>query len=200
MSSWADSAFGTHGEQTGTASDPGQAWMQRQLQPGIQQMIQNYSQGQQGYSTPLMPNLGTYQVPQAQYSTPMDYINSTELNTAQNLREQFYGGGGGGSAMGGVSGQGQVFDSNLAAQLSQGAVGRFNQYNQFYDQLQAQQAQNVWGANTNLLGQQYGLQAQAMNPQWLYNMYSGTYGEPIVNDQGQLEGGGGIFGLFGNLF
>jgi len=187
MSGIVGSLFGTSPQQEGTAISPGQGWLQNQLKPGIEQMIQNYSQGQQGYSTPIAPDLGSYNVPQAQYSSPSDYIQASEMRTAQNLREQFYGGGGGGSARGGVSGQGQVFDSNLAAQLAQGAQERYNQYNQFYDQLEAGRNQNIWNVNANLLGQQYGYQSQAYDPRWLYGMYSGTYGSPLVGEKGVFE-------------
>lgn len=177
--------FGTRPEQQGTAQSPGQSWLQQQLQPLLMNMISGYQSGQQGYATPQMSALPEYgQTPQAPYSSPSDMIQSGEMQAAQNLREQFYGGGGGGSAMGGVGGQGQVFDSNLAAQMAQGATSRYAQMQFLYDQMQASQNQNIFGAGVSNQQMQYQTQAQAMNPLGLAGMYSGTYGTPLVGEKG----------------
>ena len=212
VSDIAGSLFGSEPEQVGTAQSPGQSWMQQLLMPGLQQMMGNYMGGQPGWQTPNMPSLPEFgQTPQAPFSSPMDMIQSGEMNTAQNLREQFYSGGGGGSAMGGVGGQGQVFDSNLAAQLAQGATGRFAQMQLPYDQMQQQQNANIFGAGVNQQNMQYQAQNQAMDPRWLYGQFGGTYGSPMVDpgQQGlvsQLAPFAGMAGMsmipggFGNFF
>jgi hypothetical protein len=217
-----DFLFGSGPEQVGTASDPGQQWLQGKLQPLLEGILGKIGSGQPAYNVPQAPsapgvpsyNVSPYQVPQAPYSSPMDMIQSGEMNTARNLREQFYGGGGGGSAMGGVSGQGQVFDSNLAAQLAQGAVGRWANMQLPYAQMQGQQARDVWGQQNNVwnaglnqanlgytMGQipQWQAQAQAYNPYPWASMYSGTYGSPIVEpgQQGFVQDMAGTAGTLG---
>jgi len=180
--------FGTAPEQQGIAISPGQSWWQQQLQPLMQQMMQNYMGGKQGYATPDMPSLPEFgQTPQAPYSSPADMIQSGEMNAAQNLREQFYGGGGGGSAMGGVGGQGQVFDSNLAAQMAQGANSRYAQMQLPYDQMQFNRQSNIFGAGVNQQNMQYQTQAQAMNPIGMVSQYPTTYGTPMVGEQGVMS-------------
>lgn len=189
-----DSVFGTAPQQQGTASSPGQDWLSQLLQPMLSQMAQNYQAGQQGYATPEMGSLPEYgQTPQAPYSSPSDMIQSGEMQAAQNIREQFYGGGGGGSAMGGVSGQGQVFDSNLAAQMAQGATGRYAQMQLPYDQMAAQRQGSMFGAGVNQQNMQYQTQAQAMNPMGLLSMYPSTFGSPMVGTEGLAD----RFGWFG---
>jgi len=210
-----DTLFGSEPSQVsqvGTAQSPGQSWMQQLLMPGLQQMMGNYMGGGQGWQTPNMPSLPEFgQTPQAPFSSPMDMIQSGEMNAAQNLREQFYSGGGGGSAMGGVGGQGQVFDSNLAAQMAQGATGRFAQMQLPYDQMQFNQLGSIFNAGVGQQGMQYQAQNQAMDPRWLYGQFGGTYGSPMVDpgQQGlvsQLAPFAGMAGMsmipggFGNFF
>lgn len=185
MSGMIGDVFGTRPTQYGTAQSGGQAWMESLLKPGLVQLRDNYYSGQQGFATPEMPQLPGYgQTPQSPYTSPMDMIQSGEMRTAQNLREQFYSGGSGGSAMGGVSGQGSIFDSNLASELAKGAVSRYGQMQLPYDQMLASQQANMFSAGVGQQQQQYQTQAAAMDPTWLYGMYSGTYGSPMVGERG----------------
>ncbi len=209
-----DFLFGSHPTQQGTAQSPGQAWLQQQMKPGLGQVFSNLFNNQPAYNVPQAPmapsapnipdyNAGSYSVPTAPFNSPTDLIQSGELRTAQNLMQNFYSGGGGGSAMGGLSGQGASVMGNVLSDLSQGAVGRFAQMQLPYDQMQANQAQDIWGLqnqanmqqwqqNALLPLQQQNLgytsgqipqwqaQTQAMNPYPYYSMYSGTYGTPMV--------------------
>jgi hypothetical protein len=167
-------------KQVGTAQSPGDAWLQGMIQPGMTQSLANLYQGGSAYPVPQAPQ-ANYQLPQAPYASPYDMIQSGEMQTAQNLREQFYGGGGGGSAMGGVSGQGQVFDSNLATNMAQGATSRYAAMQLPYDQMLNQQGQ--LGYQGQLQG--YGYQNAAMNPYQYYGMYPGVTGNPMIQPSQQ---------------
>ena len=198
------SIFGTAPKQQGTAISPGQDWWQQQLQPMLQQGVQAGMSGQGLWQTPQTPQAQGYQAqgytsPQAPFSSPMDMIQSGEMNTAQNLMQQFYSGGGGGSAMGGLSGQGQGVMGNVLGNLAQGAVGRYAQMQQSYDQMRDQAAMYGAGAQNqanqfqagaqnqmNMMG--YGAQQQANAAPWdLANQYPTTFGSPMVGEQGALS-------------
>lgn len=210
MGGLVDSLFGSEPTQYGEATTAGQSWLQQLLKPGIQSLFSNYQSGQPGFNVPQAPqapgvpnyNVTPYSTPQAPFGSPSDMIQGGEMNAARNLMEQLYSGGGGGSAMGGLSGQGAQVMGNVLSDLSQGAVGRYAQMQLPYAQMQAQQAQDVWNMQNQVWnmplqqanlgytqGQipQWQAQAQAMDPRWLYQMYSGTYGSPMVGSKGVFE-------------
>lgn len=204
MSFVTDLLFGSAPEQTGTAISPGQQYAQDQFRPLLQQQAQAAMGGQPLWQTgqaPGAPQAATYNAPQMPFSSPTDYLQQGEMDTARNIMEQF----GGGSARGGQSGSGYDMQAGLSSKLAQGAMGRYMQASLPFAQMQNQasmfgaQGQNQMSA----LGfggqmQQYGYENQAMQAPWNYqSLYSNTTGSPIV-DPGQ-QGILGDLGTFGGM-
>ena len=213
---------GSDPQQVGTAQSPGDYWMQTLLQPNLLQARNKLYAGQPMYNVPNAPQAQGYDAqgytaqgytaPQMPYSSPTDYLQRGEMNTARNVMENFYGQGGGGSATGGGSGAGFDREAALSAQLGQGAMGRYMNAQLPYAQMDAQASQfgagaqnqasqfgagaqnqaGMFGATSQnqLLGQQYGYQNQAMNPSGLLSMYPGSTGNPMVNPGQQGKGMG----------
>jgi len=223
---------GSDPQQVGTAQSPGDYWMQTLLQPNLLQARNRLYAGQPMYNVPNAPQAPTaqgydaqgytaqgYTAPQMPYSSPTDYLQRGEMDTARNVMESFYGQGGGGSATGGGSGAGFDREAALSAQLGQGAIGRYMNAQLPYAQMGAQASQFGAGAQNqasqfgagaqnqasqfgagaqNQMGamgyggqmQQYGYQNQAMNPSGLLSMYPGSTGNPMVNPGQQGKGMG----------
>ena len=186
-----DFIFGSDAEEVGQAQTRGNEWLERMLQPMLQQAIQRGMGGQQLYPTAGVPQTPTaqgytaqgYNAPQMPFSSPMDYLQRGEMRTAQNILEQF-GGGGGSSPTAGPSGMFQANAERMAGDLSTGAMGRYMNALLPYSQMQGQAS--MFGAGAQNQAAQFGAGAQNQ-------MTALGYG-------GQLQGMGAQNQAFGQLW
>jgi len=191
-------------------------WAQAQAALGGQQLYPTVDAQSQGYTSQGYNSQG-YNAPQMPYSSPMDYLQRGEMDTARNVMENFYGSGGGGSGRGGGSGAGFDREAALSSQLGQGAMGRYMNALQPYSQMQAQASQ--FGAGSQNVASQFGAQAQnqasqfgaqAQNTAGMFNaaaqnqsyaapwdyqgLYANTTGSEMVDPGSQGKGMGETLG------
>jgi hypothetical protein len=191
----------------GYAQSRGQKASQQALFPLLQQGIGAGRSGGQLYpvaDTPRTPSArgynvpSQYNVPTPQYQSPADFAGGYDT-ILQRLIEPF--GESLGSARGGWSGSGQdivgqAFGREIAPQI----MSQYTQYQQPFNDYAFNQARDPWqaqlGANQYMAQAQnqfgsmgYGGELQRMgalnqsyaSPWNLTSLYSGTYGNPIVN-------------------
>ena len=178
---------GSDPSQAGTAITPGQQYAQQQFAPLLQQQARAAMGGQQLYPTVNAQAQG-YSAPQMPFSSPTDYLQRGEMDTARNIMEQF----GGGSARGGQTGSGYDREAGLASQLAQGAMGRYMNALQPYSQMEAQASQFGAGAQNQASMFNASNQNQAYAAPWqgYQNVYANTTGNAMVNPGSQGKGMG----------
>jgi len=178
---------GSAPSQAGTAITPGQQYAQQQFRPLLQQQARAAMGGQQLYPTVNAQAQG-YSAPQMPFSSPTDYLQRGEMDTARNIMEQF----GGGSARGGQTGSGYDREAGLASQLAQGAMGRYMNALQPYSQMEAQASQFGAGAQNQASMFNASNQNQAYAAPWqgYQNVYANTTGNAMVNPGQQGKGMG----------
>ena len=174
----------------GYAQSPGQSWLQGALKPLLNQGITAGTSGQGLYPIAQYPDVGSYNVPSAPFNSVEDF--SKGYGTIMgNLLEPY--GSSLGSAQGGWSGAGTQALGNAMAQLTPQIMTNYTNALLPYQQMAAQRNQNVWNMQNLGQFQQAGAQQQSYAAPWnLANLFSGTYGSPIIN-QGS-EGFGGTLG------
>lgn len=168
MSFIGDALFGSEPEQVGTAQSPGQAWLQNTLKPLIQRGVYQGLENRSLYNVPQLPNapsfykipdapeapgvpdypgygVGSYQTPQAPFSSPADFAGGYET-ILNRMIEPF--GESLGSARGGWSGSGQQVLGSAMGEIAPQIMNQYTQSMLPYAQMQGQQARDVWGAQT----------------------------------------------------
>ena len=206
------SLFGTAPKQQGTAQSPGQAWWQEQLQPMMQQGVNQGMSGQGLYPTAGLPNTPNaqgysaqgYTAPQPEWNSPTDFAGGY-TDIINRMMEPY--GDALGSSMGGFSGAGQNIMGSAMGQIAPQIMNQYTNYQGMYDQMGAQASQFGAGAQNqagqfnagaqnqmNAMGYGGGLQ-QMQNQQQSYRdpwtmfsqQYPATFGSPMVGEQGALS-------------
>ena len=191
--------FGTNPQQQGEAISGGQSFWGNALQGMMQQGVNAGMSGNQLYPTQNAQSQGYtaqgYSAPDMQFSSPTDYLQQGEMDTARNIMEQF----GSGSARGGQSGSGYDMEAGLSSKLAQGSVARYMDQLYRYDQMKNQEGQ--FNASSQNEAMRFGAgsqnQANMFNagqanqsyaaPWQLTNQFPTTYGSPVIGEGGMAS-------------